>query len=170
MRELRLGDQRDPALGQRVPPISLPAWPTDPLALHSAWGEKSVVLSSLPALLTLPGAVERRLARLRSWQLRKPELDRLGYLFAFVSSQPIEEQRAWIAGSNLDLTLLSDVELKLAGQLRLLTVDIDGKTDYDDMTVIIHRGEVGQVFYASRKPHNDPETVLRFLRQVHDTP
>jgi peroxiredoxin len=151
-----------------IPPISLPAWPTDPLNLRRAWGEKSVVLSSFSGISTRAGAAERHLARLRSWQQRKPELDRLGYVLAFVSAQPIDEQRAWIAGSNLDLTLLSDVELKLADRLRLPTIEVEGMTVYDDMTVIIHRREVGQVFYPSREPQNDPETVMRFLRQVHD--
>jgi peroxiredoxin len=117
-----------------------------------------------------PGGGERQLARLRSWQRWLPEFSSLGYELAFVSTVHIAEQRRWIAGSSLSLTLLSDVGLRIAAALRLPTVEVDGRSVFDDVTVVLHGGEVNQVFYESREPQNDAETVLRFLRRVHDGP
>jgi hypothetical protein len=168
-RVLRAAGQSDPPLGRVLPQISLPALPSGPIDLRQRWDYgTSVILSSLPGVSRQFGGLQRHLAHLRSWQQREPEFSSLGYELAFVCAQALDEQRAWVAGEDIDLTLLSDVELTLAASLRLPTVaSQDSGVVYDDVTLVIHGSEVGQVFYAAHEPQNDPETVLRFLREVH---
>ncbi len=172
-RDLRARDlggvrQDEPLLGRTLPQVSLPGLPSGPVDLHRRWGGTSVVLSSFPGVSSEFGGLQRHLARLRSWQQREPEFSSLGYELAFVCAEALDEQHAWVAGRGIDLTLLSDVELRLAASLRLPTVESqEGGFVYDELTLVIHGGEVGQIFYAARDPQNDPETVLRLLREVH---
>jgi peroxiredoxin len=156
-------------LGCMLPPITLPALPSGPVDLHERWGSgASLILSSLPGVSAQFGGLQRHLARLRSWQRREPEFNSLGYELAFVCAQTLEEQRAWLKASGLVVTQLSDVDCQLAVGLRLPTIQLaDDRSVYSDMTLVLHGAMVGQVFYGSREPPNNAETVLRFLRQVH---
>jgi hypothetical protein len=151
-----------------LPRISLPAWPGGAVDLHRRWRSgTSLILSSHPGASIQFGGVERLLARLRPWWERQPEFSRLGYDLAFVCVQTLEEQLGWIAGSGLDVTLLSDIALDLAANLQLPTLEsAEGRQVYDDLTLVLHGGEVGQVFFP-RQPQTDAETVLRDLRRVH---
>jgi hypothetical protein len=156
-------------LGCMLPRITLPALPSGPIDLHQRWASgASLILSSLPGVSAASGALERHLARLRSWQRREPELTGLGYELAFVCAQTLDEQRVWLKGSGLGVTQLSDVDFQLAAGLRLPTIQLaDDRSVYSDLTLVLHGAMVGQVFYGGREPQNNPETVLRFLRQVH---
>jgi peroxiredoxin len=165
---MRVVPRAGPLLGGILPLLVLPGWPMESFDLRRRRRvDMSLILSGYPGVSTRTGGTERHLARLRSWQRREHIFNALGYELAFVCARPIAEQRAWIAGSDLRLTLLSDVDLKLAQAPRLPTIEIDGRTEYDDVTVIAHGEEVGHVFYGSREPQNDAETVLRTLRHVH---
>jgi len=156
-------------LGCMLPPITLPALPSGPIDLHERWGSgASLILSSLPGVSARFGGLQRHVARLRSWQRREAEFNSTGYELAFVCTQTLDEQRAWLEGSRLGLTQLSDVDFQLAAGLRLPTIQLaDDRSVYSDLTLVLHGAVVGQVFYGSREPQNDAETVLRFLRQVH---
>jgi peroxiredoxin len=156
-------------LGCMLPPITLPALPSGPIDLHERWGSTaSLVLSSLPGVSARFGGLQRHLARLRSWQRREPEFNSLGYELAFVCAQTLDEQRAWLKGSGLGVTQLSDVDFQLAAGLRLPTIQLaDDRSVYSDLTLVLHGAVVGQVFYGAREPQNNAGTVLRFLRQVH---
>ncbi len=152
-----------------LPSITLPGLPSGPIDLHERWGSgASLILSSLPGVSSRFGGLERHLARLRSWQRREPEFNSLRYELAFVCAQTLDEQRAWLRGSGLGITQLSDVNLQLAAGLRLPTIRLaHDRSVYNELTLVLHRAIVGQVFYGSREPQNNAETVLRFLRQVH---
>jgi peroxiredoxin len=156
-------------LGCMLPRITLPGLPSGAIDLHERWGSgASLILSSLPGVSAQFGGLQRHLARLRSWQRREPEFNSLGYEVAFVCAQTLEEQRAWLKGSGLVVTQLSDVDFQLAAGLRLPTIQLaDDGSVYSDMTLVLHGAMVGQVFYGSREPPNNAETVLRFLRRVH---
>jgi peroxiredoxin len=156
-------------LGCMLPRITLPGLPSGPIDLHERWGSgASLILSSLPGVSAQFGGLQRHLARLRSWQRREPEFNSLGYELAFVCAQTLDEQRVWLKGSGLGVTQLSDVDFQLAAGLRLPTIQLaDGRSVYSDLTLVLHGAMVGQVFYGGREPQNNPETVLRFLRQVH---
>jgi hypothetical protein len=152
-----------------LPPITLPALPNGPIDLHERWGSgASLILSSLRGVSAQFGGLERHLARLRAWQRREPEFNSLGYELAFVCAQALDEQRAWLRGSGLGVTQLSDIDFQLAAGLRLPTIRLaNNRSVYGDLTLVLHGAVVGQVFYSSREPQNNAETVLRFLRQVH---
>jgi len=152
-----------------LPVITLPAWPSGPIDLHERWGSgASLILSSLPGVSAQFGGLQRHLARLRSWQRREREFKSLGYELAFVCAQTLDEQRAWLKGSELGVTQLSDVDCRLAAGLRLPTIRLaHDRSVYTDLTLVLHGAVVRQVFYGGCEPQNNPETVLRFLRQVH---
>lgn len=156
-------------LGCMLPRITLPALPSGPIDLHERWGSgASLILSSLPGVSAQFGGLERHLARLRSWQRREPDFNSLGYELAFVCAQTLDEQRTWLKGSGLGVTQLSDVDFQLAAGLRLRTIRrADNRSVYNNLTLVLHGAMVGQIFYGSREPQNNADTVLRFLRQVH---
>lgn len=164
------GDPRlrsEPLIGSVLPRVVLPAWPGGEVNLRKRWSEGSLLLSTYPGISNRTGGPERHLARLRSWDRRGAELAALGYDVAFLCAQTLAEQRRWTTEMPAGFTLVSDVGLELARGWPIAVVEREGHRGYEELTLVLHGGEVNRVFYASREPRNDVDNVLAELRRVH---
>jgi peroxiredoxin len=106
------------------------------------------------------------MARLRSWERRHAELSTCGYEIAFLCAQSIEEQRRWTVGLPPTFTLLGDTRLALAENWPIPTIERDGRAAYDELTLVLHGGEVRHVLYASRTPQSDVQTVVELVLSI----
>jgi hypothetical protein len=152
-----------------MPWLTLDAWPEGTVNLRRRWlPRQSAIISTLPGSPVVAGTVERNAARLHAWERHETTFVELGYDVAFLSSRPLAEQQEWITSDSFPYTLLSDVEMHVASAIPVPTVTSGSRKDYEDLTFIVEIGEINQVFYSSREPPNDVETVVSFIRKVRD--
>lgn len=127
-----------------------------------------MILSTHPGVSTQRGNYERHMARLRSWERRHAELSARSYEIAFLCAQSIEEQRRWTVGLPPSFTLLGDTGLALAESWPIPTVEREGLSAYDELTLVLRGGEIKHVLYASHAPQNDVQTVVELVLRVSD--
>jgi hypothetical protein len=90
----------------------------------------------------------------------------MGYEIALLSADGLSEQRLLEASIGDGLVVLSDETLSLAEPLRLPTVgDAEGYM-YAGLILILHSGEVTQVFEPSPGARSDVAVALEFLHAV----
>lgn len=106
------------------------------------------------------------MARMRSWERRHADLSACGYEIAFLCAQSLEEQRRWTVGLPSSFTLLADTRLELAVSWPIPTIERHGRAAYDELTLILHGGQVKHVLYASHAPQNDVQTVVELVLSV----
>jgi len=91
------------------------------------------------------------------------EFSSLGATVIGISAQSPEEQAEFAEREHIPFPLLSDSELKLAGELRLPTFEADGMTLYKRLTFVAE-GTIGKVFYPVFPPDRNAAEVLAWLR------
>jgi peroxiredoxin len=92
------------------------------------------------------------------------ELAALGAEVFGISTQTTAEQREFAERAGLPFALLSDVELRLAGALRLPTFSVDGLTLHRRLTLIVEDGVVVKVFYPIFPPDRHADDVTAWLQ------
>jgi peroxiredoxin len=81
-----------------------------------------------------------------------------------ISAQSPEEQAEFAEREHIPFPLLSDIELKLAGALRLPTFEATGMTLYKRLTFVAEGGVISKVFYPVFPPDRNAAEVLTWLR------
>jgi peroxiredoxin len=92
------------------------------------------------------------------------ELRAAGAAVLGLSAQSGAEQDEAAGRLRLPYPLLSDPELRLAGQLGLPTFSVDGMVLYRRLTLVVRDGVVERVFYPVFPPDAHAARVLRWLR------
>jgi peroxiredoxin len=83
------------------------------------------------------------------------EFSSLGASVIGISAQSSEEQAEFAEREHIPFPLLSDSDLKLAGELRLPTFEANGMTLYRRLTFIAKKGKIVKAFYPVFPP--DPK-------------
>jgi peroxiredoxin len=106
-----------------------------------------------------------------------PEADTMGNIFrdhdhiihqlqvltVGVSTQTALAQQELAVGELFPQMLLADDKLKLADSLQLPTIEINGRDEYEPMTLVIHEGHIAHVFYPIPSAKGHIAGVLAFL-------
>jgi peroxiredoxin len=82
-----------------------------------------------------------------------------------LSSQDTGYQREVVERLHLPFPMISDEQLRLAGELQLPTFTIAGMTLYRRLTMIVTGGRVEHVFYPIFPPDEHAQQVVDWLRQ-----
>jgi peroxiredoxin len=82
-----------------------------------------------------------------------------------LSSQDTSYQREVVERLHLPFPMISDEQLRLAGELRLPTFTIDGMTLYRRLTMIVTGGRIEHVFYPIFPPDAHAQQVVDWLHQ-----
>jgi hypothetical protein len=155
-------------IGQPLPLMALATWPEPPDGVSPLARACSLVVCLYPGIgRFFDGYDELDTARALSWQRYGRECLRLGYVVVFLSARPLDSQREWIEHERLRCTLVSDPQLRLAAHLALPTIEVEGVRVYDDLTLVVHEGEVLEAFYPLSDPARDAEIVMDWLGRVH---
>jgi len=80
-----------------------------------------------------------------------------------LSAQSPEDQREFAERVHLQFPVVSDADLRLAGELGLPTFDVAGMTLYKRVTLVIRDGEIVKVFYPVFPPDRNASDVLAWL-------
>jgi peroxiredoxin len=80
-----------------------------------------------------------------------------------VSAQSAAEQLEFAEREHIPFPLLSDSDLKLAGELELPTFEAAGTTLYRRLTLVAEAGEIVKAFYPVFPPDRDAAEVLAWL-------
>jgi peroxiredoxin len=160
--------------GQPMPALTLPATDGSPVPLAALGAGRTVIYLypmtgrpgvDLPAGWDdIPGA---RGCTPESCGFRDLMADLAGAGAARVyglSSQSGDYQREAVSRLRLPFSMLSDEELALAGSLGLPTFEVDGKTLYRRLTMIVADGVIEHVFYPIFPPDQHAQEVLDWLR------
>jgi peroxiredoxin len=81
-----------------------------------------------------------------------------------LSSQDTDHQREAVERLQLPFAMISDTQLDVAKSLRLPTFDVEGKTLYKRITLIVDDSIIEHVFYPIFPPNEHAEQVLAWLR------
>jgi peroxiredoxin len=81
-----------------------------------------------------------------------------------LSSQDTDYQREVAERLNLPFALLSDVDLRLGQALTLPTFEVEGRTLYKRLTLIVSDATIEHVFYPIFPPTTHAQEVLDWLR------
>jgi peroxiredoxin len=82
-----------------------------------------------------------------------------------LSSQDTGYQREVVERLHLPFPLISDEQLRLAGELELPTFTIGGMTLYRRLTMVVTDGRIEHVFYPIFPPDEHAQQVVDWLRQ-----
>jgi peroxiredoxin len=82
-----------------------------------------------------------------------------------VSTQDTDYQREVVERLHLPFELLSDLELKFAGALRLPTFSVAGQTLIKRLTLVGREGRIERCFYPVFPPDADAGNVLRYVAE-----
>src|SRR4051794_8483475 len=93
------------------------------------------------------------------------EFSSLGVTVIGISAQSPEEQAEFAEREHIPFPLLSDSNLKLAGELRLPTFEADGTTLYKRLTFVAERSKIVKTFYPVFPPDRDAAAVLAWLNR-----
>jgi hypothetical protein len=85
--------------------------------------------------------------RARAWKPYDPELAAMRCQLIWVSTSSLDSQQEWAAREGLGYTLLSDVSIELGQRLGLPTREVAGARMYKPMTLVVHDGEITQIFF-----------------------
>jgi peroxiredoxin len=92
------------------------------------------------------------------------ELRGLGASLLGLSAQPLEEQREFAERELIPYPLISDPELRLAGELGLPTFEVEGTRLYKRLTLLVERGAIVHAFYPVFPPDAHAAEVVAWLR------
>jgi peroxiredoxin len=163
-----LSEGEHPCIGRLLPSVVLPGWPIPSINLLKQWRGSSLLLSAYPGAAAATG-VDRRDEYLLSWAVEAGTLNGLGYDIALISTDPVESTSTAIGLLGTPFTTIADENLALARALELPTSSQFGADRYEELTLVVHEGEITQVFKAdgATDVRSEVATVLRFLREVH---
>jgi peroxiredoxin len=91
------------------------------------------------------------------------ELRELGVHIGGLSAHPRELQVELAERRNLPFPLIGDPDLELAAALDLPTVEVEGATLYDRLTIVAWSGRIEKVFYPVVGPEENAEEVITWL-------
>jgi peroxiredoxin len=172
----RPADLASRLLGHPAPTVSLP-WTTY-ADMHDALGPGvNTSLAALAARGTLivyffPAETEGNFAAdtmSRAFRDRDNEITQARARVVGVSTQPALEQQQIAVAELFPQLLLADAELRLADELRLPTIEIDGRDEYEPMTIMLCASRIAHVIYPIPSPSAHIAEVLSWLAQREET-
>ncbi len=92
------------------------------------------------------------------------EFSSLGTMVIGISAQSPREQQEFAGREHIPFPLLSDSDLRLAGELRLPTFEAGAMTLYKRLTLVAEEGRISKVFYPVFPPDRNAAEVLAWLR------
>jgi peroxiredoxin len=92
------------------------------------------------------------------------EFSALGAAVVGVSAQTPAEQREFARREHIPFALLSDAEMRLAGEPRLPSFEVEGMTLYRRLTLVAEGGLIVKAFYPVFPPDRNASEVLSWLR------
>jgi peroxiredoxin len=87
----------------------------------------------------------------------------LGAAVAGLSAQPLEDQEEFAERNAIPYPLLADPGLRLAGALGLPTFEVEGRTLYKRLALVVEACAVERVFYPVFPPDENAAEVLSWL-------
>ena len=93
------------------------------------------------------------------------EFSSLGATVIGISAQSPEDQAEFAEREHIPFPLLSDSDLKLAGELRLPTFEADGMTLYKRLTFVAEKSKIVKTFYPVFPPDRNAAEVLAWLNR-----
>jgi peroxiredoxin len=93
------------------------------------------------------------------------EFSSLGATVIGISAQSAEDQAEFAEREHVPFPLLSDSDLKLAGELRLPTFEADGVTLYKRLTLVAEKSKIVKAFYPVFPPDRNAAEVLAWLNR-----
>jgi len=94
------------------------------------------------------------------------ELQALGTGVFGLSAQSTDDQREAHDRLQLPFELLSDERLRLRDALNLPTFEVEGRTLYKRLTMVVEDGKIVKVFYPVFPPDRSAEDTLDWLRNA----
>jgi peroxiredoxin len=91
------------------------------------------------------------------------EFSSLGASVIGISAQSPEEQAEFAEREHIPFPLLSDSDLRLAGELRLPTFEANGMTLYRRLTLVAEAGKIVKAFYPVFPPDRNAAEALSWL-------
>jgi peroxiredoxin len=93
----------------------------------------------------------------------QPDLEARGYRLIGISNQSPKLRAAEILESGLSHILLSDPQLRLAQELDVPTITVDGIRRYRRMTLIVSRGLIEKAFFPVVSPARNAAQVVAWM-------
>jgi peroxiredoxin/DNA-binding transcriptional MerR regulator len=118
---------------------------------------------------TIPGA-RGCTAEAEGFRSRFRDFVRVGVEVFGVSTQSTTYQRDVVDRLRLPYRLLADPTLRLADELSLPTLAVDGRTFYQRLTLIVHDGQLAHVLHPVEYPARHAADVLDWLARRDDSP
>ena len=116
-----------------------------------------------PDWAQIPGAIGCT-AESCSFRDRRGSFDSLGVTVMGLSAQTGEAQRAFAARKDINFTLLSDAELRLAGDPGLPTFSAGNFRLYRRLSLFAESGQITKVWYPVFPPDTHPVAVLDWVQ------
>jgi peroxiredoxin len=157
----------DGLVGRLVPSLLLVSFRGEPVDLGS-FATRSVAIYLYPGGCCSPDGGEDSpmldAAQHRAFGAYEHEMAMLNLAVFGVSSQWPEVQRESAEATRVGHPLLSDPHLLLAEKLGLPTFEDHGARRYRRLTMVVHHGRVGKVFYPVRSPARNPAQVVAWTK------
>jgi predicted ATPase/DNA-binding SARP family transcriptional activator/peroxiredoxin len=143
-------------------PLDLAELAAERLVLYIYPGTTRPGRPPLPGLYALPGG-RGCTAESRAFRDHAAELAALGAKVAGLSVQTLDDQLEFAERAEMPFPLIADPERQLETTLRAATFEIDGKTLYRRVTLIVEHGTITKVFYPVFPPDRNATDVVRWL-------
>jgi peroxiredoxin len=92
-----------------------------------------------------------------------PRFGELGADVAGLSAQTLDDQREFAERNAIPYPILADPELRLGAALRLPTFDVEGRTLYRRLALVVEACAIAKVFYPVFPPNENAQAVLAWL-------
>lgn len=157
----------DGLIGRVIPSLLLGASQGDPVNLES-FAARSAVIYLYPGSTRSPDGGEDSpmldAAQHRAYGAHELDMSVLGLTVVGVSSQSSVVQRESAQVGRVRHMLLSDPNHLLADKLGLPMFDDDGARWYRRLTMVVHRGRIGKVFYPVSSPARNAAQVVAWAK------
>jgi peroxiredoxin len=176
-RKANNGDEPHPftehLVGLLAPTVSLP-WttyadmhdelgPAANLSLAGLAARHTLVVYFFPSEDEGDGPVADTMSRV--YRANDGAITQLGGRTVGVSTQTALEQQKIAGNESFPQMMLADHELKLADSLDLPTVEIEGRDEYEALSIVIRDGTIAYVVYPIASPSGHIDSVLCWLTQ-----
>lgn len=154
-------------VGSTIPALLLVGTRGEDAALDRL-ASRSLVLYLYPGASSSPDGGDDSLltdaTQHRAFRERLSELANRRFVVLGLSSETPEAQLVSAVAQRLSHVLLSDPRLLLADAMGLPTVTVAGARLYRRLTIVVHRGQIGHVFFPVANVQRSADQVLTWAK------
>lgn len=154
-------------VGSTIPALLLVGTRGEDVALDR-YASRSLVLYMYPGGSNSPDGGNDSLltdaAQHRAFRERLAELANRRFVVFGLSSETPQSQLVSAVTQRLSHALVSDPQLLLAGTMGLPTVTVAGATYYRRLTIVVHHGRIGHVFFPVVNVQRSANQVLTWVK------